>query len=136
MLVVLTLLFLSCGISGSPHGGNKLSYNFCGIIVCYNAVILLPPTNAVAVLGGNFTFTCSVPSLVRYTTLSWLSNGSMLDYTRGQDTMVMLHPDAGISTLTFYNLSLQYNGSRIQCAAFDDSGIELSNEVTIQLIQG
>ena len=98
-----------------------------------NTVTLHPESNnVVAVLGGSFTFTC-VP-FVRYTTISWLSNGSMLD-SRGQDIMIVSHPDARISTLTFYNLSLQYNGSRIQCA-LDNSRRRLSNEVTLLLIQG
>ena len=51
------------------------------------------------------------------------------------DSIVVLYHDR-FSTLTFYNITSQYNGSMIHCSALNDASSGMSNGVALLIVAG
>ena len=96
------------------------------------------PEHLVTTLHGNATFTCvyrdSGTSYV-VTHFEWFANESILvDLDRNVEIQFHQTPQAG--HLTFTNLSVEYNMTRIHCLAIFESGNNLTSDDSLFLIQG
>lgn len=85
--------------------------------------------------GGDANFFCQ-PIAGRIISVQWIVNGSLLEHTNLENVISEFN-DFGIGSLTFTNLPLLYNMTRIRCNATLISGNKVSsNESTILLLQG
>ena len=86
--------------------------------------------------GGIEAFSCTATP---ETTVEWLVNGTLLEepYPMGVRTAEIIIPNNVIigGSLIFNNITLDYNGTTVQCIANTDGNVRRTNIGTI-LVQG
>ena len=86
--------------------------------------------------GGNEVFSCTSTT---GTTVEWLVNGTLLEepYPMGVTTAEIIIPNNVIigGSLIFNNITLDYNGTTVQCIANTNGNVRLTNIGTL-LVQG
>lgn len=94
---------------------------------------VIPPHELISYEGGNANFRCF--SLVEIVEAQWLVNGSILEDLDLDNAIPDF--DHGSGSLVIYNLTLNFNMTRIQCVGKSSSGNSIaSSEATLLLLQG
>ena len=97
-----------------------------------------PSGHVVTIPGRNSTFTCFQlfpGSNTQLQNVAWLVNGSALE-NYGTDNIITAPGPSNSEILTFINLSLENNGTTIQCQATLQSNVTQSASEGVLLLQG
>ena len=95
--------------------------------------IYLHPQTLVSVPGMNTSLECGeMLHLVK-----WIINGSLLDeHNNYADIREFFFNLSGTGTLDFYNIPVEYNGTTIQCCAYQEQNCTDLSDSVILLLQG
>ncbi len=88
----------------------------------------------VHVPGDRATFICSPCPLLPG--VQWLVNGTALESVNLSNVTAVFSDELQSGFLTFTHLPLEYNMTRINCRANTTSGMMISNDNMLLLIQG
>ena len=103
------------------------------------SVCVFPSGPVVTIPGRNQSFTCFLRSAESNSlqNISWMFNGSAVE-NHWLDSVIIefKHRARGRGTLTFTNVSLEYNHTIIQCQATLQSNVIQSASVGVLLLQG
>lgn len=112
-------------------------------ICIFSVVLQIRPTGGyVAIPGGNAVFNCLYflsGCSDRLVSVQWLVNGTLLDSTNLTNINTVFDGSiaCGTGSLTFTNISLEYNMTSVSCRADLNSGrIITSNTNVLLLLQG
>lgn len=91
---------------------------------------LIPEPVYVTSSGVNASYTCIPNRATVATGISWFINETSLNNLQLSDVVEAMDSDTHIGTLTFRNVPIKYNNTRIQCLAITNSDSEIPSNTS------
>ncbi len=104
---------------------------FHWLTILYFNLVTLTSNGNVFIPGGNPTYICASPSGT-ITSVQWLIKGTQLENLSLTNVETEFSQQTSQGILVFFNVSVEYNNTNIQCRATLDNGETVDSTLLVQ----